>query len=108
MKNTFILFILFLFTFSFAQKKETVTINWSDKTEYIVGETKMTIPQFDVRNFVFDINSKKLSYALKISSEKFIDEKSLIISNVSYEIISETSLGDLNNSLIPSRHFKFN
>ena len=63
----------------------------------------MTIPQFDVRNFVFDINSKKLSYALKISSEKFIDEKSLIISNVSYEIISETSLGDLNNSLIPSK-----
>ena len=103
MKNTILLFILFLYTFSFGQKKETVTINWSNKTEYMVGETKMTIPQFDVRNFLFDINSKELFYALKIPSEKFIDEKSLIISNVSFEIISQASLVDLNNALIPSK-----
>lgn len=101
MKNTFLLFILFLFTFSFAQKKETVAINWSDKTDFSIGETKMRVPQFDMKNFVFDSYNKELLFALKIPLEKPADENSLQISNIIYEIVSEASLGDLSISKLP-------
>lgn len=63
----------------------------------------MTIPQFDVRNFVFDSYTKELLFALKIPLEKPADENSLQISNVFYEIVSEASLGDLSISKLPSK-----
>ena len=63
----------------------------------------MTIPQFDVRNFVFDSYTKELLFAIKIPLEKPADENSLEISNVFYEIVSEASLGDLTISKLPSR-----
>lgn len=103
MKKSFLLYVLFFLSFASAQKKGVVTINWTDKTDYFIGQTKMTVPQFDVKNFVFDSYSRELFYVLKIPQEKFADEKSLVISNVSYETIPKQSIGDLNISKIPTK-----
>ncbi len=103
MKKSYIIFVLLCIAYSFAQKKGFVTINWSDKHDYLIGETKMIVPQFDAKNFAFDSYNKELYYILKIPLEKLIDEQSLVISNVTYEIISEQNIGDIDISKIPTK-----
>jgi Peptidase family C25 len=102
MKN--ILYLITLLTsFCFSQQKGVVSINWTTKMEFSIGETVMNVPQFQAENYLFDSYYKQLLFCKKIASTSFGDEKSLEISNLDLEIIPENLLGELDRTKIPSK-----
>ncbi len=103
MKKLIVLTNLLLITFCFGQQKGAIILNWSNKLDYSIGETKMYVPQFDIENFNFDSYNKVLLYAKTIPQQQPADEKSIEITNAIFEIIPENLLGDLDRTKIPSK-----
>jgi len=102
MKNIFLFFICLFFGSSFGQQKGTIVISWSPKSAVVIGETKMVVPQFNPSNYQLDRYNKQLSYTAKLPATSEVDEKSLEISNVQYETIAASELGELDPKLIPT------
>ena len=102
MKNIFLFFIFLFTSISFGQQKGDIIIAWSPKSAVIIGETKMIVPQFKPANFQFDSYNKQLLFTSKIATSGEVDEKSLIISNVVYETIAPSELGELDPKSIPT------
>lgn len=101
MKKLIFLANLLLLTFCYGQQKGDILLNWSDKLDYSIGETKMFVPQFDIENFNFDSYNKVLLYGKTIPQQEPADEKSIEITNVILEVIPENLLGDLDRTKIP-------
>lgn len=101
MKSRLLVFTLLLSLLSYAQQG-TITIDWVAKSRFAVTyDVVFTIPQFNSSNMVFDHNKKQLLYSIAIPSSSAIDERSLQITNISYESISRDELGDLAVASIP-------
>ncbi|MDR6966308.1 hypothetical protein J2X31_000301 [Flavobacterium arsenatis] len=99
-----ILFILVLYPLLInSQIKGDFVINWSERSELIYEAHKYNVPQFDFNYFHFDEAEKAISFRLNIPVTSSIDEKSLLISNVVYENIPDSKLGDLSRRAIPSK-----
>ena len=100
MKN--ILAFIFIFTscFANAQQSGTILIDWIAKTEYAIEETKIQIPQFLSDSYNFNFHNRSLLYIKKIPVDYIIDENSLQVTNIVYESISESKIGDLSKSEI--------
>ncbi len=96
----FILF--FVFAVSSAQIKGDLKLNWSNKSPINIGSQKINIPQFNPKNFQFDSNSKQVYCIFQIPVSSEINENSLQISDVVYENITASELGDIAISAIPS------
>ncbi len=103
MKKIFYLYSILLTSICFAQQKGEITISWSSKMEYAIGETITNVPQFQAENYIFDSYEKTLLYCKKIPNTSFGDEKTLEISTVDLEIIPENLLGDLDKTKITSK-----
>jgi hypothetical protein len=103
MKKLLVFTTLLQTIFSFAQQIGQVTIIWSTKTEFAIGESIRNVPQFQAENFIFDDYKKTLSFCKKIPNSLFSVQKSLKITNLELEIIPENFLGDLDRSKIPSK-----
>ena len=98
-----ILFIIVLYPFLVkGQIKGDLVINWSENTVLSYEAHSYNVPQFDFRYFHFDKVEKAISFRLNIPVTSSIDEKSLLISNVVYENIPDSKLGDLSRSAIPT------
>ena len=100
MKKIITFLFLLLTLFVSAQQSGSIVINWNSKTEYSFGDYKVTIPQFQSDTYNYNNQSKSIEFVKKIQCPTFIDENSLAITNVVYETITETQLGDLNKNLI--------
>lgn len=99
-----ILFILVLYPFLVkGQVKGDLVIKWSENAELSYETHKYNVPQFDFRYFHFNEAEKTISFRLNIPVDAPIEEESLLISNVVYENISESKLGDLSRKAIPSK-----
>ena len=100
MKN--ILAFIFIITscFANAQQSGTISIDWIAKTEYAIEETKLQIPQFSSDSYNFNFHNRTLLYVKKIPVDYIIDENSLQVTNIVYESISESKIGDLSKSEI--------
>lgn len=99
-----ILFILVLCPFFvIGQIKGDFVIKWNENSDLSSETYKYTIPQFEYRHFYFDEAEKTISFNLVIPVSSSIDEKSLLISNVVYENIPDSKLGDLSRKAIPSK-----
>ena len=100
MKN--ILAFIFIITscFANAQQSGTILIDWIAKTEYAIEETKIQIPQFLSDSYNFNFHNRSLLYIKKIPVDYIIDENSLQVTNIVYESISESKIGDLSKSEI--------
>ena len=99
----YLIFIISLSCFLLnAQQSGTVLVDWNLKTTFNYGETKFNLPQFNAENYSFDFSRKQINFGTKFLVPNFVDESSLKVSNVSYEIISESELGDLNKKEIPT------
>ena len=102
MKKITTLFLLIFYQISFAQENNTITIDWIDG-EYNVNETtKVNLPHFNSDSFIYDDIKKTIFYSKKIEVGYFIDEKSIIITNVVFETISDDKLSNLDKQNIPS------
>ncbi len=97
-----IYFYLFLLSgvLVFAQQSKNITIDWIDKPNYSFGEYKVNVPVFKTDSYNFDFAKKEIFFTSKVEVSDLIDENSLMISDVVYEGILESQLGDLNKENI--------
>ena len=102
MKKNIATYLLLLSTFFvFGQEKGVITINWIEKRVMSNGSYKVDIPQFSSECFNFDSQKKSISFNLKIKLPNLVSDNSLQISNLVYESISQSELGDLAINEIP-------
>lgn len=101
-KTLYILFLLFS-VICFGQQKGEIMITWNSKSPISFGSHKLTVPRFNDANFQFDAYKKQLFFNLKVAVSSKIDESSLRITNVVYENIDESELGDLSIKAIPTQ-----
>ena len=103
MKKILSLLFLLLSVICFGQQKGEIVITWNSKSSISFGSYKLTVPKFNDANFQFDSYKKQLFFNLKIAIPSKIDENSLRITNIVYESINESELGDLSTKAIPSQ-----
>ena len=101
MKVKFLFFLLFSIT-TFSQQKGAISLVWTTNSEFSVGTNKYNIPHIKSENFTFDNSKKVVFYSINLPQSELVDENSLQITNVIYEDISTSELGDLNSKNIPS------
>ena len=101
MKVKLLLFMLFSVA-CFGQQKGDVTLTWVDKSEIVFSTYKVNVPQFKSENFSFNSSNNSILYTLNLPQSAEINENSLQISNVVFETISQSQLGDLNIKSIPN------
>ena len=96
-----LLFIFFSIA-CFSQQKGGVKLDWVDKSEIAFGSYKINVPQIKSENFSFNNSNNSILYNLNLPQSSEIDENSLQITNVVFETISQSQLGDLNIKSIPN------
>ncbi|WP_366185005.1 type IX secretion system sortase PorU [Flavobacterium ovatum] len=102
MRKILFLFTVFITFLSTAQTKGDVTINWLDKTEMNYGQSKINIPQFSGNIFQYDNSKKMILLTVKLPENTAFDENNFTITNIVYENISLSQLGDILLKNIPN------
>jgi hypothetical protein len=97
---TYLLFFICLY--SFGQTKGDIAIKWTPKSPLNIGYQKLKVPQFDPNHFQYDSSTNRIYFVFQTPIASEINEKSLQISNIVYEEITENELGDLALSSIPN------
>ena len=96
------LFFFFISVATFSQQKGNVSLVWTEKSEFYFSPYKYNIPQIKSENFTFDNSKRAIYYNLNLPQSEVFNENSLQITNVIYEAISTSELGDLNLKNIPN------
>lgn len=97
------IFVLTLFTITcFAQQKGDVTLDWTDNAEIAFGNYKIIVPQFKSENFQYITANKSIIYSTNLPQSSEVDENSLQITNLVFETISASQLGNLDTNAIPN------
>lgn len=86
---------------SFGQIKGDITIEWLEKKEMSFGDFKINIPQFTGKSYYYDSAKKALFYNLSLTESMSFNENSVQITDVVYESVLASQLGDLNKENIP-------
>lgn len=100
-KTLFAYFILFPI-FSFAQIKGGATIEWLEKNEMFFGNTKINLPLFAGNSFNYDASKKAIFFILNLNESNISNGNSIQLSNIVYESLTKTQLGDLDSQNIPT------
>ncbi|WP_293890167.1 type IX secretion system sortase PorU [Flavobacterium sp.] len=98
---TFCLLLLSTFL-AIAQDQGNVSVNWTDKKELSYGRMSYMVPQFNPQNYEFDVYSKTVSFSLTMSLNNKVSENGIQITNLVFEPILESQLGDISKKNIPS------
>ncbi len=85
-----------------AQEQGNVSLNWTAKKELSFGRFSYMVPQFDAQNYEFNVHSKTVSYSLTIPLNNKVNENAAQITNLVFESIPESQLGDIAIKNIPS------
>lgn len=101
MKKIILVYLSLISFVSFAQIKGDITIEWLEKKEIFFGDFKTTVPKFSGNSYYFDFSKKTITYTLKISESASFNENDLQITNIIYEPISISQLGELALENIP-------
>ena len=102
MKKIFLI-LLFASIFCPAQNKKDFLLVWTNNSSFVVGDIKYNLPQFEARNFEFDVSNKTIKYSNVIRVEDIVSETDVTLSNIVFESIDVFSLGNLNVSKISSK-----
>ena len=101
MKKILLAYIVLIPFFSLAQIKGDIAIEWLDKNEMPIGNFQINIPQFIGSGYYYDPANKSLSYIISLPGSVPFDENSIQITNLVYESVSSSQLGDLAIGNIP-------
>ncbi len=101
MKNKFLVYLILIPFVSFSQIKGDITIEWLEKKEMSFGDFKINIPQFSGNSYNYNASEKALFYTLNITESSAFNETPVEISNVVYESMTASQLGDLTPENIP-------
>ena len=107
MKKIITIFLLVLNIFlALSQEQGNISLNWTDKKALSCGSFSYMVPQFNVENYQFDAYSKTVNYSLTIPLNNTVDESAFQITNLVFEPILESQLGDIAVKTIPTT-FKY-
>ena len=96
MKKNITICLLFLSNFlAIAQEQGNVSLNWTAKKELSYGSFSYMVPQFNTQNYEFNDYSKTVSYSLTIPLSNKVNENAIQITNLVFEPILESQLGDI-------------
>ena len=101
MKKAFIIYFTLISLISFAQAKGDITIEWLEKKEMYFGDFKINVPLFTGKSYSFDSSEKSIYYILNLTESGSFDGNSIQITNVIYESVLASQLGDLSLENIP-------
>ena len=101
MRNLFLCLILIVPLFTFAQIKGDVTIEWLENNTTASNHNKQA-PIFRGESYYHNEYLRSLYYNLNLKVPSELNEKSIQITNVTYEPIPSSELGNLDKTSIPS------
>lgn len=101
MRKILLAFLALIPFVSYTQIKGDVTLDWFEKKEMSYGDFIVTIPYFKRNGFHYQATNKTLICTEKIKETVAFDEGSIQISNVIFESITATQLGDLSTENVP-------
>jgi hypothetical protein len=102
MKKIFLVCLSIFPFLLFSQIKGDATIEWLEKTEMYFGDSKINIPQFSGNFYNYNASNRILLYSLSLIDPVSSNEKSVQLTNVVYENMSTSNLGDLDLGSIPN------
>jgi len=105
-KQLFIYLILVPFV-ALSQIKGDVVIEWRETNEFFFGDNKINIPNFVGNSFNYDSSKKAISYIFNLNISTVSYSNSIQLSNVVYESLDESQLGDLDLTNIPNTPSEF-
>ena len=111
MKNKLILYFVLLPFVSFAQVKGDVAIKWFEKSAMSFGDSKINVPKFAGSSYHYEPSERTISFTLNLSETSLFDGNAVQITNVVYESVTASQLGDLDPANIqqtPSATLKTN
>jgi hypothetical protein len=98
------LLILLLASFlSFSQNTKEFSLIWTNNSQFVIGELKYNLPQFDAENFEFDESKKTIRYSNVVSVEGLVSSGGVLLNNLVYESIDVSLLGVLDPANITSK-----
>lgn len=101
MKNCYI-FLFFIFSIVvFGQQKEFY-IEWNGEKTLETEYGKIQVPSFDSKHFNYDDQKGLTFFAQWDNNGGLVNKNSIVLTNVAYEVISESDLKNLNPQLIPN------
>jgi hypothetical protein len=100
MKKILITLAFIFIQVSYAQVNKTISIDWVESEYNFIDNYNINVPNFKSDSFQYNDINKTIFYQQKFLEAYNIDEKSLKISNLEFENISESMLGVLNKKLI--------
>ncbi|MBF2709496.1 type IX secretion system sortase PorU [Flavobacterium soyangense] len=101
MKKILLVYLTLIPFVSFAQIKGDIAIEWLEKKEMSFGDFKINVPKFVGNTYNYDTSKKAVSYILNLTESNFFDGNTVQITNVVYESLTISQLGDLDPSNIP-------
>ena len=101
MKKTLLVYLTLIPFVSFAQIKGDIAIEWLEKKEMSFGNFTINIPQFVGNCYDYDTSKKALFYTLNLSESNSFAGNPVQITNVVYETLTTSQLGDLDPENIP-------
>jgi hypothetical protein len=93
---------LILFSFvSFSQSKGDVTLNWLENKPLKMGNFLFNVPVFEGTSYSYNSAKKSISYILNLTEKNIAAGNSVQITNVVYDYVNPSQLGDLTLENIP-------
>lgn len=111
MRKVFLVFLTLIPFVCFAQIKGDIAIEWLEKNEMSFGNFKINVPQFVGSSYNYDSSKRAVFYILNLSESTSVGGNTVQITNVVYESITVSQLGDLdlnNFPKTPSAYLKTN
>jgi hypothetical protein len=107
MKNCCKFFFLLIVTICFGQQKQ-FSIQWEGYKTLETEYGKIEVPTFDSKHFNYTDENGLFYFVQWDSNGGLINEDSVTLSNIAYEVISSSELKDLDPKLIPeSPEYRF-
>ncbi|KAF2519624.1 type IX secretion system sortase PorU [Flavobacterium salilacus subsp. salilacus] len=94
-----LLYSLFSLT-SFGQQSGVFTLEWKDNVPSFIGDVAVTLPEFQSEYMYYDADNRQLFFSNNIPVTAAVNPNSLRITNVVYESITPSQLGDISDAKI--------
>ena len=101
MKKILLYILVLLVGNAFAQKAETIALDWKVQTAYDLGDVTLNIPQFQSEFFNFNVSERTIQFKKAFAIPALLKKEALQVSTITYQTISETDLLDLDKTKIP-------
>lgn len=100
MKEKILVLLLLVSSYAFSQQK-SFSIDWNGTTKLTFGVHSLVLPSFNKENYSYDFDAG-LQFIAQWEITSAINESSVVLSNVSYQSISEKELLEIDKSKIPT------